>query len=157
MLRRVAAFELRYQLANPILWITAGAVSLAAFAATGSGFLAEDQSVHHNSPFEVISLYVMFSALFMFVTTAFVADVVLRDDQTGFGPILRSTRIGKGDYLIGRFIGAFAAAALCLALLPPASDRTGSPTIFSASSFWRCPTCWSLPLSSSRWRRSAGR
>jgi ABC-2 type transport system permease protein len=121
MLRRIAAFELRYQLANPILWITAAAVFLAAFAATGSGFLAEDQAVHRNSPFELISLYVMFSALFMFVTTAFVADVVLRDDQTGFGPILRSTRIGKADYLIGRFLGALAAAALCLALLPPAA------------------------------------
>ncbi|HEX8512200.1 MAG TPA: aminopeptidase, partial [Allosphingosinicella sp.] len=121
MLGRIAAFELRYQLANPILWITAAVVFLAAFAATGSGFLAEDQAVHRNSPFELISLYVMFSALFMFVTTAFVADVVLRDDQTGFGPILRSTRIGKIDYLIGRFLGAFAAAALCLALLPPAA------------------------------------
>ncbi|HEX8238859.1 MAG TPA: aminopeptidase [Allosphingosinicella sp.] len=121
MLRRIAAFELRYQLANPILWITAAMVFLAAFAATGTGFLAEDRTVHRNSPFELISLYVMFSALFMFVTTAFVADVVLRDDQTGFGPILRSTRIGKSDYLIGRFLGAFAAAALCLALLPPAA------------------------------------
>lgn len=121
MLGRIAAFELRYQLANPILWIVAAVVFLAAFAATGSGFLAEDKAVHRNSPFELISLYVMFSALFMFVTTAFVADVVLRDDQTGFGPILRSTRIGKTDYLIGRFLGAFAAAALCLALLPPAA------------------------------------
>lgn len=121
MLRRIAAFELRYQLANPLLWITAAAVSVAAFAATSSGFLAEDQAAHRNSPFELISLYVMFSALFMFVTTAFVSDVVLRDDQTGFGPILRSTPIRKSDYLLGRFLGAFAAAALCLALLPPAA------------------------------------
>ena len=121
MLRRIAAFELRCQLANPILWATAAVVFLAAFFATGTGFLAEDQTVHRNSPFEIISLYVMFSALFMFVTTAFVADVVLRDDQTGFGPILRSTRISKSDYLLGRFFGAFAAAVLCLALLPPAA------------------------------------
>ena len=121
MLSRIAAFELRYQLANPILWATAAAVFLAAFFTTGTGFLAEDQTVHRNSPFELISLYVMFSALFMFVTTAFVADVVLRDDQTGFGPILRSTPIRKSDYLLGRFLGAFAAAALCLALLPPAA------------------------------------
>ncbi len=121
MVRRIAAFELRYQLANPILWATAALVFLAAFATTGTGFLAEDEAAKRNSPFELLSLYVMFSALFMFVTTAFVADVVLRDDQTGFGPILRSTRIGKGDYLLGRFVGAFAAAALCLALLPPAA------------------------------------
>ncbi len=33
------------------------------------------------------------SLFFMFVTTAFVANVVVRDDETGFGPIVRSTRV----------------------------------------------------------------
>ena len=43
----------------------------------------------------------------MFVSTAFVANVIVRDDDTGFGPIVRSTRVTKFDYLIGRFAGAF--------------------------------------------------
>ena len=43
--------------------------------------------------------------------TAFVANVVVRDDETGFGPIVRATRVRKFDYLFGRFTGAFFAAA----------------------------------------------
>jgi hypothetical protein len=48
----------------------------------------------------------------MFASTAFVANVVVRDDETRFGPILRSTRIKKHEYLLGRFAGAFTAVAL---------------------------------------------
>jgi ABC-type transport system involved in multi-copper enzyme maturation permease subunit len=54
----------------------------------------------------------------MFVTTAFVSNAVIRDDETGFGPIVRSTKVTRFDYLIGRFIGAFAIAALCMLLVP---------------------------------------
>ena len=52
------------------------------------------------------------AVFFMFVTTAFVANVIVRDDETGFGPIIRSTRVSKFDYLFGRFTGAFLAVAL---------------------------------------------
>ena len=31
----------------------------------------------------------MLSVLFMFVTTSFVANAVLRDGETGYGPIIR--------------------------------------------------------------------
>ena len=41
----------------------------------------------------------------VFVIVAMVANVVIRDDETGFAPILRSTRVGKWDYLVGRFSG----------------------------------------------------
>ena len=60
----------------------------------------------------------MTSVSFMFVTTAFVASAVIRDDETGYGPIVRSTPLTKRDYLLGRFVGAFAVAALGLLLLP---------------------------------------
>ena len=54
----------------------------------------------------------------MFVTTAFVANVVVRDDDTGFGPIIRSTPITRLQYLGGRFAGAVAAAALAFLFIP---------------------------------------
>lgn len=54
----------------------------------------------------------------MFVTTAFVANVIVRDDDTGYGPIVRATRISKFDYLMGRFIGAFGIAALAFIAVP---------------------------------------
>ena len=54
----------------------------------------------------------------MFVTTAFVANVVVRDDETGFGPIVRSTPITRLQYLGGRFAGAAAAATLAFLFIP---------------------------------------
>ncbi len=69
----------------------------------------------------------------MFVTTAFVSNVVVRDDETGFGPILRATRrIRKFDYLFGRFTGALLAAALSFLVVPAGhldrlADAVGRP------------------------------
>lgn len=120
MLARIAAFEFRYLLRNPLLWIAAAAVFLMPFASLAFGIgLEEDVKVFKNSPYEVISKYRIISCLFMFATTVFVSNIVLRDDETGFGPILRSKGIGKLDYLFGRFLGAFAVVALCLTLVTP--------------------------------------
>ena len=120
MLARIAAFEFRYLLRNPLLWVTAAAAFLLPFGSFVFGLgLEEDTRVFKNSPYEVISKYRIISCLFMFVTTVFVSNIVLRDDETEFGPILRSTGIRKFDYLFGRFLGAFTIAALCLALVTP--------------------------------------
>ncbi len=58
------------------------------------------------------------SVFAIFVATAFVANVVMRDDETGFAPILRATRISKFDYLVGRFAGAIAVAFLVICSVP---------------------------------------
>ena len=58
------------------------------------------------------------SLFFMFVTTAFVGNVVVRDDETGFGGIIRSTKVGKLPYMFGRFSGAFLGAALVFLAVP---------------------------------------
>jgi ABC-2 type transport system permease protein len=120
MLAKIAGFEFRYQLKNPVFWVTAGIFFLFSY-----GFVASDQiqigsggNVHENGPFAILQTHVIFSVFFMFVTTAFVANVIVRDDDTGYGPIVRSTRISKFDYLIGRFIGAFAISALAFAAIP---------------------------------------
>lgn len=57
----------------------------------------------------------------MFVTTAFVANVIVRDDESGFGPMVRATRVAKFDYLFGRFAGATFAGALAFLVVPLAS------------------------------------
>ena len=120
MFARVAAFEVRYLLKNPLLWLTAAAVFFIPFASLALGFdLEEDMRVFKNSPYEVISKYRIISCLFMFATTVFVSNIVLRDDETEFGPILRSTGVGKFDYLFGRFAGAMVVVAGCLMLVTP--------------------------------------
>jgi ABC-type Na+ efflux pump permease subunit len=120
MLRPLALFELRYQARNPVLWGAAAALFLLAFAAITAPNLriGAPGSVHVNAPRAIAQMHIVFAILSMFLTAAFVANAVVRDDETGFGPILRTTRLGKGDYLLGRFLGAFAAAALAFLAVP---------------------------------------
>lgn len=120
MLGRIAAFEFRYQTRSPLFAASAGLIFLAFFfdmavmklGTVGGG------NVLFNSPHAIIVSHLLASLVFLFIGAAFVSNVIVRDDQTGFGPILRSTRVTKGDYLHGRFLGAFAAGALVLAAVP---------------------------------------
>ena len=120
MFAKIAGFEFRYQLRSPVFWVAAIVFFLLTFAATtisqvqiGSG-----GAVFKNAPFAIIQETAIMDVFFMFALTAFVANIVVRDDETGYGPIIRSTRIGKFDYLFGRFTGAFAAGALMALALP---------------------------------------
>ncbi|MBX9796019.1 M1 family aminopeptidase [Sphingomonas sp.] len=121
MFAKIASFELRYQLRNPVFWTVAVLFFLMTFGAAtieqiqiGSG----GSSIHRNSPVSIIQTHLILSLFFMFVTTAFVANVIVRDDESGFGPIVRSTRVGKFDYLMGRFTGAFLAAGIAFLVVP---------------------------------------
>ncbi|MGA8810038.1 MAG: M1 family aminopeptidase [Thermoanaerobaculia bacterium] len=120
MLLKIARFEFRYLLRNPLLWVTAAvAFALIFLSMNVEGFeLGSEGGLFRNAACAILRNYLVVSVLFMFVTTSFVANVVIRDDETGFGPIIRSTRITKFEYLIGRFLGAFAIAALCLLAIP---------------------------------------
>ena len=119
MLLDIARFEIRYLLRTPLLWVTAAFTFIAnVVLISSSGVGIAEGGVLENSPLVTLQKYVGFSILFMFVATAFVANAVTRDDETGFGPLIRSTPITKFDYLFGRFAGAYAIAALCLLLVP---------------------------------------
>jgi ABC-2 type transport system permease protein len=120
MLAPVARFEFRYLLRNPLLWVTAAVTFTMFFIAMNvPGFeLGSEGGLFENAAYATLRDYLVLSVIFMFATTSFVANVILRDDETGFGPILRSTRITKFEYLFGRFLGAFAVAALCMLLVP---------------------------------------
>lgn len=120
MFGKIAAFELRYQLRQPIFWIAGLIFFLIVFAATAVDVISigSGGNVHKNSPRAMGEIMLTMTVFFMFASTAFVANVVVRDDETGFGPIIRSTRISKFDYLYGRFTGAFAAVALSFLFVP---------------------------------------
>ena len=121
MFRKVAGFELRYQLRNPIFWIAVMLFASLVFVATiGPSSIGEGQRVHKNAPYKVAQLYLMLSVLYMFVSAAFVANAVVRDDETGFGPIVRATPITKTQYLFGRYAGALLIAALGFLIIPAA-------------------------------------
>ncbi len=120
MLLKIATFEFRYLLRNPLLWLTA-ALTLALFVVAMSvpGFeLGSEGGLLQNAAYATLRNYLMVSMFFVFVTTSFVANAVIRDEQTGFAPIIGSLRITKFEYVFGRFIGAFAIAILCLLAVP---------------------------------------
>jgi ABC-2 type transport system permease protein len=122
MFGKIAAFELRYQVRQPIFWIAGLIFFLLVF---GSVVIDQIQigsggNVHKNSPAAIVQTTGIMTLFFMFVATAIVANVIVRDDDTGFGPIVRSTRIRKFDYLFGRFTGAFAAVCLSFLFVPAA-------------------------------------
>jgi aminopeptidase N len=120
MLRHIAAFEVRYQLRSALFMIAFAIFFLLAFGATTSDQvrIGAPGNVNINSPFAIAMSISILSIFATFVSAAFVANAVVRDDESGFAPLVRSTRISKRDYLVGRFTGAFVVAALVLAAVP---------------------------------------
>jgi len=120
MFGKIAGFELRYQLKSPVFWVVAVIFFLLTFGVTTISQISIGlgPADHRNGPYALAQSHLIFSLFYMFVTTAFVSNVVVRDDETGFGPILRATRLTKFDYLYGRFLGAFAAAAISFLAVP---------------------------------------
>jgi ABC-2 type transport system permease protein len=116
MLRAIAAFEIRYLVRNPLLWAVV-VINIAAFAAATSapGFeLGSEGGLLRNASYAVQRNLMMLSLMYMTLLTAFVSNAVIRDDETGYGPIIRATRITRRDYLLGRFFGAIAVIAGCV-------------------------------------------
>ncbi len=116
----IAAFEIRYQLKNPVFW-----VSVAIFFLLGFGLSASDNvsfgtpgSVHENSPYAVTFALALMGTFYLFVITSFVANAVVRDDATGFGPMIRATPVGRTNFLAGRFLGGLVIAILGYMAVP---------------------------------------
>jgi aminopeptidase N len=120
MLKHIAAFEWRYQVKSPVFWVgcliffllTFGSVTVDQIQIGGKG------NVNVNSPFAILQTLAIMTLFATFIVVAMVSNVVIRDDETGFAPILRSTSMGKFSYLVGRFAGSVAAALLVLASVP---------------------------------------
>jgi ABC-2 type transport system permease protein len=120
MFRKIAAFELRYQLSSPAFWVSLILFFLLAFVATTApqDVVGLKGAAFINSPFVVTQTLSLLSVLAIFITTALVANVVVRDDETGYGQIILTAPISKFAYLFGRFSGAFIAAAVAFASVP---------------------------------------
>jgi aminopeptidase N len=120
MFRHIAAFEWRYQLKSPVFWVGCLIFFLLAFGATASDNvqIGSVGNVHKNAPYAIVQALTQLGVFSIFVTIAMVAGVVVRDDETNFAAIIRTTSVGKASYLGGRFVGACAAALVVLAMVP---------------------------------------
>ncbi|MFN8896259.1 MAG: ABC transporter permease, partial [Betaproteobacteria bacterium] len=120
MFASVAAFELRLLLRSPVFWIGFAIFLLLAFGSiTVDGIqIGAGGNVRLNAPYAIAQTLAVMGVFGIFVATAFVAGAVIRDDETGFAPLVRSTRVGKPAYVLGRFVGASAAALLVMTSVP---------------------------------------
>ncbi len=120
MFRHVAGFELRYQLTSPVFWVTSLIFFMLSFALViaDSLHLGWGGQVFRNAPYAIALDSMVMGLWAIFIVTAFVANVVVRDEETQFGPIIYATRLSKFDYLFGRFTGAFGAGCLAFLSVP---------------------------------------
>ncbi|GHH15764.1 hypothetical protein GCM10008023_19050 [Sphingomonas glacialis] len=120
MFGKIARFELGYQFRNPVFWVVSVLFFLLPFGAmtTEQIQIGGGGNIHKNAPVAIAQISLILTLFYMFVTTAFVANVIVRDDESGFGPMVRSTRVSRFDYLMGRFLGAFVAAAITFIVVP---------------------------------------
>src|SRR6202789_3162851 len=120
MVFKIAGFEVRYQLRQPICWVGLILFVLLSFGSVASSNIqiGSTDNIHKNAAYVICQTTLIFAVLYMFVTTAIVANVITRDDETGFGSIVRSTPITQFDYLYRRYLGALIAAALGMLSIP---------------------------------------
>jgi ABC-type transport system involved in multi-copper enzyme maturation permease subunit len=116
----IARFELWYQLRNPVFW-----VATFRFFRLGCGLTASANvsigtpgGVHQNAANAIAVATAIFSLFYVFVVTAFVANAIIRDDSSGFAPIVRATAVTRHQILAGRFIGGLLIAWLGYLALP---------------------------------------
>lgn len=120
MLLGITGFEIRYQLRNPVFW-----VSIAIFFLLGFGLTASENvsigtpgAVYENAPYAIAIATTILSLFYLFVVTAFVANAIVRDETSGFAPIVRSTSVTNSQIVIGRFLGGLIIAWLGYLAVP---------------------------------------
>jgi ABC-type transport system involved in multi-copper enzyme maturation permease subunit len=118
----IASFELRQQLRGHVFWIV---FVISALMVAGALWVPELRvaiggDMRVDAPDTIVRTHLLWSLFYMFTAAAFVADAVLRDEITGFAPIVRSTPVSWPAYVLGRFGGAFAATLICFLSVPAA-------------------------------------
>ncbi|WP_292911663.1 M1 family aminopeptidase [Niveispirillum sp.] len=118
MFGKIAWFELRYQIRQPVFIVTSLIFGLLTFLSVtiDNIQIGSSDAVHVNSPFAVMQTLAILSIFGMFIPVSILANVVLRDHETKMAGIMHSLPVGKYPYLIGRFTGAFAAVALAFSM-----------------------------------------
>src|SRR3954454_4717070 len=143
MLFGISGFEIRYQLRNPVFWVSVAIFFLMGFGLTASEnvSIGTPGGVHENAPGAITVAIAVFSLFYVFVVTAFVANAIVRDDASGFAPIVRATSVTAQQIVIGRFIGgvviawvgylALPAGMWAGSIMPWVYPETVGPQVFS--------------------------
>jgi ABC-2 type transport system permease protein len=120
MLLGITAFEIRYQLRNPVFWVSVAVFFLLGFGLTASENISigTPGAVHQNAPYAIAVATAILTLFYLFVVTAFVANAIVRDDSSGFSPIVRATSVAAHQIVLGRFLGGLIVAWLGYLAVP---------------------------------------
>ena len=106
-------------------------------------------------PIAIAIATAILTLFYLFVVTAFVANAIVRDDTSGFAPIVRATSVTAAQIVLGRFLGGLIIAWLgylavplgmcgrldrCRGSIRRRSARRSSPITRGISLSSRCPT-----------------
>src|SRR6476620_2034833 len=107
MIFGITGFEIRYQLRNPVFWVAIAIFFLLGFGITASEnvSIGTPGAVHENAPYAIAVATAILTLFYLFIVTAFVANAIVRDDSSGFSPIVRATSVTARQIVIGRFLG----------------------------------------------------
>jgi ABC-type transport system involved in multi-copper enzyme maturation permease subunit len=116
----ITGFEIRYQLKNPVFWVAVAIFFLMGFGITASENvkIGTPGAVHENAPYAIAVATAALSLFYLFVITAFVANAIVRDDSSGFAPIVRATPVSRSQIILGRFLGGYLIALLGYLAVP---------------------------------------
>ena len=118
MFREIFRFEVKYNLGQPLYYISVGVFFLAGLGLASSdlsvAFVDAPGSVARNAPYVIVQLMPILSLLGLFSVTAFVAGAVLRDNEHGSEALFFTRPISNLAYLGGRFAGSIAVSLTVL-------------------------------------------
>ena len=114
MFLEVLQFELKLHLKSRLFLFGCAIFFLLAFMGVASpnvqfGALG---GANYNSPFAIVQTHIFMGMIGVLVGAAFLNSAALRDTEQRMAEIIYSTRIGRLDYVLARFIGAFIATYL---------------------------------------------
>jgi len=138
--------ELRQQLRTHVFWIVFAVSLLMVLGAAAIDALRLDAAASLGSGAGlIVRVHLIWNLFYLFTAAAFVADAVIRDEQTRFAPLVQATPVPPRAYILARFAGAFAALCLCFLSVPvalltarliPGADPAWAPPLLPGTYFF---------------------
>ncbi len=115
----IVRFELVFQLRRRSTWVLLALylfplIGVTSDAVTG----ARNGGIPFNAPLSIAEHGVLMVLVALLLIAAVAGDAATRDVQTRMEPLMHAAPVGPATYLAGRFVGAFAVAAILLTAVP---------------------------------------
>jgi hypothetical protein len=115
----IVRFELVHQLRRRSTWFIFALFLFPLIGVTNDALIdAGNREILFHAPLSIAQSSVLMSLIALLVLAGVAGDAATRDVQTRMEPLMHAAPVGRGAYVGGRFLGAFALAALLLAVVP---------------------------------------